>query len=53
MPDTMPDLTKLCKTKADWQEAAEQLQRRNHRLQELNHQLAIQLAQAKLNGGTR
>lgn len=53
VPGTVPDLTKICKTKADWMEAAQQLQRRNHRLQELNHRIGIELAQAKLNGGAR
>lgn len=49
----VPDLAKLCKSKADWAEAAQQLQRRNHRLQELNHRLSIELAQARLSWGAR
>ncbi|MFI7496245.1 hypothetical protein ACH9D2_16200 [Kocuria sp. M4R2S49] len=48
--EDMPDLTRICKTKPDWIEAAQQLQRRNHRLQELLHRSQTDAARQK--GGT-
>ncbi|EYT53616.1 hypothetical protein [Kocuria sp. UCD-OTCP] len=49
--EDIPDLTRICKTKQDWIEAAQQLQRRNHRLQELLHRIQTDAAREK--GGAR